>query len=136
MSRPASAKPLPAWALGLVLIFWANLGAGQALEGASAAEGSAPPGWYLPPPKVQLEMDPDLVPVNRGAVFVPAMSESSAEPPYLVLQKDREIARTPCGKKTLLPPGSYTVRLGGMFCSEPADLRAGTTDVAVRALPR
>ncbi|RME23475.1 MAG: hypothetical protein D6806_11195 [Deltaproteobacteria bacterium] len=70
-------------------------------------------GWQQPSPKVQLEMDAELIPVNRGAVFVPAMTDPAAEPPYVVLdESDQVVARTNTGHKTFLPPGKYTVLVG------------------------
>ena len=41
-------------------------------------------------------MDPELVPVGRGAVFVPAMSESAAEPPYVVMDAIQSTAIITC----------------------------------------
>lgn len=89
---------------------------------AGAARGQLPdrsrcqdglPGWQLPSPRVQMEMDAELIPVNRGAVFVPAMTDSAAEPPYVVVDEQGKVrARTPMGKKTFLPPGRYQVLVG------------------------
>jgi hypothetical protein len=84
------------------------------LDGVTGAEPPAtPPGWLLPSPAVQLEMDAELIPVGKGAVFVPAMSEAAAEPPYLVLDAQGEVvARSPTGSKTILAPGRYQVKVG------------------------
>jgi len=84
------------------------------LDGVTGAEPPAtPPGWLLPPPAVQLEMDAELIPVGKGAVFVPAMSEAAAEPPYLVLDLQGEVVtRSPTGSKTILAPGRYQVKVG------------------------
>ncbi|MBW1810463.1 MAG: hypothetical protein JRJ87_19860, partial [Deltaproteobacteria bacterium] len=43
------------------------------------------PGWQLPSPKVQMEMDSELIPVGKGAIFVPAMTDPGSEPPYVVI---------------------------------------------------
>jgi hypothetical protein len=72
----------------------------------------APPGWLLPAPTVQLEMDKQLIPMGKGAIFVPAMSSVAAEPPYIVMDDGKVIERTPSGQKTILPPGRYTVLVG------------------------
>jgi len=80
---------------------------------APAPEPARPPGWLQPAPRVQLEMDPELIPINRGAVFVPAMGEAGAEPPYAVLDEAGEVVgRAPVGKKVILPPGRYQVMVG------------------------
>ncbi len=89
-----------------------------------------PPGWLLPEPKIQMDMDAELVPVGKGAVFVPAMSESAAEPPYVVLDSNGElVARSPTGKKAILTPGNYTVRVGsgveGQMMLHPVEVFEG-----------
>ncbi len=101
---------------GLALVALVALGAPAAaqVDGLTGAEPpQTPPGWLQPSGQVQLDMDPELVPVGKGAVFVPAMSESAAEPPYVILdENDEVVARSPVGKKTVLSPGSYKVKVG------------------------
>jgi hypothetical protein len=70
------------------------------------------PGWQLPSPKVQMEMDSELIPVGKGAIFVPAMTDPGSEPPYVVISGTEVVSRTPSGSKTILPPGKYTVLVG------------------------
>ena len=70
-------------------------------------------GWQLPPPKVQMEMDPDLIPVGKGGIFVPAMTDPGSEPPYVVRNMEGEVlGRTKTGSKTMLSPGRYEVLVG------------------------
>ncbi|HOX46316.1 MAG TPA: hypothetical protein PK668_22115 [Myxococcota bacterium] len=116
MSQRASAWALAA---GLLLLQDAagaeEPAASEALPPVAApeVEPSRPPGWLQPAPRVQLEMDPELIPINRGAVFVPAMSEGSAEPPYVVLDQSGVVqGRAPMGKKAIVPPGRYQVMVG------------------------
>ena len=54
--------------------------AAHAQEAAEPAPKAAP-GWEMPAPKVQMEMDSTLIPVGKGAVFVPAMTDPAGEPP-------------------------------------------------------
>lgn len=71
------------------------------------------PGWELPSPKMQEEMDPMLIPVNKGAIFVPAMTSPAAEPYYLVYDQQGElVGERPTGMKTIVSPGDYRVRIG------------------------
>ena len=70
------------------------------------------PGWQLPSPQVQMEMDSELVPVGKGAIFVPAMTDPGSEPPYVVISNSEVVSRTPSGSKTIVPPGKYTVLVG------------------------
>jgi hypothetical protein len=83
----------------------------RAEEGDALAPKAAP-GWELPAPKVQMEMDSTLIPVGKGAVFVPAMTDPAGEPPYVVISDEQAVARTPTGQKTILPPGAYRVLVG------------------------
>jgi hypothetical protein len=76
------------------------------------AAPKAAPGWEMPLPKVQMEMDSTLIPVGKGAVFVPAMTDPAGEPPYVVISDEQVIARTPTGQKTILPPGAYRILVG------------------------
>ncbi|NOZ85735.1 MAG: porin family protein [Deltaproteobacteria bacterium] len=69
-------------------------------------------GWQMPSPEEQDERDPTLIPVGKGAIFVPAMSNSAAEPYYLVYKNNELISEQPMGNKTILPPGNYVVRVG------------------------
>jgi len=94
-------------ALLLLALAWSQMGDAQEVK-----PESAPPGWQLPAPRVQMEMDSDLIPVGKGAVFVPAMTDPAGEPPYLIISGGEEVARTPTGSKTILAPGKYTVLVG------------------------
>jgi len=88
---------------------------GSSVAQAEEGEGHAPkaaPGWELPAAKVQMEMDSTLIPVGKGAVFVPAMTDPAGEPPYGVIADEKSVARTPTGQKTILPPGAYRVLVG------------------------
>ena len=101
------------------------------VDGVTGAQDSVtPPGWLLPPPRVQMEMDSDLIPVGKGAVFVPAMSEAPSEPPFVVVdEKDEVVARSTMGKKAILPPGRYKVLVGsgveGQMLVHPIDVFEG-----------
>lgn len=72
----------------------------------------APPGWQQPCPRVQMEMDEELIPLGKGAVFVPAMTDPAAEPPYQVRSEGELVSRTPTGSKTILVPGRYEILVG------------------------
>ena len=91
---------------GIVAIF-------AALVRAEDARDVGMPGWLQPPAEQQLEMDPELIPVGRGAVFVPAMTDPAGEPPYVITDLDGKVlARTPMGRKTTLTQGTYLVLVG------------------------
>ncbi len=77
------------------------------------AEKPRPPGWLLPAPDVQAQMASELIPMNKGAIFVPAMSESAAEPPVQVRRVDgTAVLNSPTGELMIVDPGRYTVMVG------------------------
>ncbi len=121
-------KPV-GWIAALAVCALAG-GARAEESGKDAGQTATPPGWLLPAPRVQMEMDAELIPVGKGAVFVPAMSESPAEPPFVVLAEDDEVVvRSPTGKKVILPPGKYTVKVGsgveGQMKAHPVEVFEG-----------
>lgn len=83
----------------------------------AAADGKRPtqerPGtWDAPATAQQLQADPTLIPPAQGAVFVPAMTDSRLEPPYIVMRGDRILQTVPTGRRAVLTPGIYEIRLG------------------------
>ncbi|MFC1607757.1 hypothetical protein ACFL47_07275 [Candidatus Latescibacterota bacterium] len=68
--------------------------------------------WELPPSSTQLEMDPTIVPIGKGSVFVPAMTDPDNEPNYGVLNDDGNFIDAPMGHRIPLEPGIYTVVYG------------------------
>jgi len=83
----------------------------------SVAATAAPPEehpetWERPASRVQADQDPTLLPVGKGALFVPAMTDPRREPPYLVYRDGDLVASQAMGRKTILAPGVYEVRIG------------------------
>ena len=87
------------------------------------AEDPAPTGpfasWDRPDPATQVEMNAKLLPVGRGGVLVPCMSEPSLEPHYIVtnLEGDK-VGSEETGTVTILPPGEYDVLVGSGALSD------------------
>lgn len=75
--------------------------------------------WDALPPAEQLAADPTLIPPAQGAVFVPAMTDPRLEPPYLVMKDGRILQTVPTGRRAVVDPGIYEIRLG----SGPAEQR-------------
>lgn len=71
-----------------------------------------PDTWDAPTPAQQLAADPTLIPPAQGAVFVPAITDPRLEPPYLVMQGDRILQTVAVGRRAVLDPGVYEIRLG------------------------
>jgi hypothetical protein len=57
-------------------------------------------------------MDPTMVPVGRGAIFVPTMSNPDLEPPFRVYIDDQHIGNGRGGTRFVVPAGDYVVELG------------------------
>ncbi len=68
--------------------------------------------WEAPPVKTQLEMDDTIVPVGKGAIFCPVMSNPEFEPMYGVLIKGHVRHEARMGHRIILSPGIYTVVFG------------------------
>lgn len=68
--------------------------------------------WESPPVSVQLEIDDTLVPIGKGAVFVPSMTDPDNEPVYGVLAKGKIVQDSKTGHRITLAPGTYTVVYG------------------------
>ena len=102
---------------------------------AAAQQPSAPAQtlyrWTTPPAADQLAADTTVVPSGMGAVFVPAMTNGIDEPATLVYQGTQLIGSGPNGRRIVLTPGSYTLRIGSapldQTVSVPVDVTAGNT---------
>ena len=68
--------------------------------------------WTAPPSSVQLATDPISLTAGQGAILVPALSDGKDEPDVLVYQGDRQMAVGPVGRRILVAPGAYSVRVG------------------------
>ena len=87
--------------------------------------------WYAPAARDQVDMDRMLIPMGKGSVFVPTMTNSLAEPVYIVYSEGRKVASSETGKSTLLRPGTYEVRIGSgtieQMTSRTVEVREGHT---------
>ena len=87
--------------------------------------------WMAPTAEEQLAADTTAVPPGSGAVFVPAMTNGADEPETLVFQGEQRVASGPNGRRIVLPPGSYVLRIGSsplqQMMSIPVEVTAGNT---------
>ena len=93
--------------IATVLIFLVSAGSCLA-QSLDAKEGT----WEVPPASIQLEMDQTIVPVGKGAVFCPAMSNPDHAPMYGVLENGDIEHEARMGHRIVLTPGVYTVVYG------------------------
>jgi len=82
-----------------------------------------------------MDMDKTLVPMARGAVFVPCMSDPLFEPPYALMKGGTIIATAPVGQRIVARPGMYTVEFGSGArqdrVTRPVEIRDGKTTLVV-----
>jgi len=64
--------------------------------------------WLQPPPEDQLAEDDTLIPVGKGAVFVPSLTTPSAEPPVILVSPD-DVQDVATGQRVIVDPGTYTL---------------------------
>jgi len=87
--------------------------------------------WIAPTAQEQLAADTTAVPPGSGAVFVPAMTNGADEPETLVYQGEKRVAAGQNGKRIVLAPGSYVLRIGSsplnQMMSVPVEVVAGNT---------
>ena len=92
---------------------WATLLVAAApVRAAALSADEHPDTWDMPPTADQLERDPTLIPVGKGALFVPAMTDPAREPQYVVLKDDQIVQTVETGRRAVLDPGIYEVRHG------------------------
>ncbi len=69
--------------------------------------------WDAPPVSQQLDEDETPIPLGKGAVFVPRLSDPAAEPDVSIADSTgKVIVSGKPGKKFFLIPGTYSVMLG------------------------
>lgn len=68
----------------------------------------------------QLDMDMTLIPMGKGALFVPYILDSQREPTYTIFKENEYVTDAEPGKRVPLNPGKYTIYVG----SGPLDLRS------------
>jgi hypothetical protein len=91
--------------------------------------------WFRGAPETQRDQDPTLVPMGKGAVFVPAMSDPELEPPYMLYDEEGQVDTAPCGSRIVAPPGAYRVIIGsgpvGERVVRPVDIVEGKTTMVM-----
>ncbi len=69
--------------------------------------------WLAPSIEEQLTRDPTLIPLGKGALFLPSYSEPRREPEARILTTSgREIESGQTGSRILIDSGTYVVRYG------------------------
>lgn len=115
-------KPSPLFILGLAI--------GALCATVPGSAGAQPVAESVPSDQLeqQLTDDPTPVPIGMGALFVPALTESSLEPPIVVLSGEDRVASGRTGQRIVLPPGRYTVAAGHGHLSHWARASVNVTE--------
>ncbi len=93
-----------------VLILWGGALYGLTLDSQQVTD---------PEIREQLARDATLVPMEKGALFVPFLVDSQREPTYAVYRGEEFITDAEPGKRVALDPGTYVLYIG----SGPLDTR-------------
>jgi hypothetical protein len=64
--------------------------------------------WIEAPAEQQLAEDETVIPVGKGAVFVPSITGPEYEPPAMLVS-DEEVISVPLGQRFIVDPGQYVV---------------------------
>jgi hypothetical protein len=85
----------------------------------AAAPAARPTNWLSPPVDEQLSRDRTLIPLGKGALFLPTYTEPRREPEISVLnERGRVIQSGTPGERILLDSGSYEVHYGSGTVSQ------------------
>ncbi|MEZ4241652.1 MAG: hypothetical protein R3F59_36995 [Myxococcota bacterium] len=96
--------------MSLGMIASALLAAGIARAQVPSAPVSDVFSWTEPSPEEQLEADRTVIPIGKGAVFVPSITGPLNEPPVILVDaEDDEVIDIPTGQRVLVDPGRYVV---------------------------
>lgn len=83
----------------------------------------------------QLVEDDTPMPVGFGAVFLPALSGGDREPPVALYRDDKLVAEGAMGRRIVVEPGRYEVRLGSGAVTQQITLPVQVDADRVTAIP-
>lgn len=77
---------------------------------AQPASAADPFPWTQPSPEEQLRADNQEIPLGKGAIFVPSMTDPLNEPALMLIgEKSSEIGEVPTGRRIMVDPGHYVL---------------------------
>lgn len=92
-------------------------------------------GWPAGRVDAQLDEDSTMVPFGKGAIFVPAMRSGLDEPPIEVLKNGERVAEGTTGKRVILLPGTYQVRIGSGASQQRMTAQATVRELSTTVIP-
>jgi hypothetical protein len=110
-----------------------------------AAAGAAPPraddaltrdrGWDAGSIAAQLNGDTTMVPFGKGAIFIPAMTNPLDEPPVSVWQNGKKVEEGTTGRRILVFPGTYNVRIGSGAVEQTQNIQVSVRELNTSVVP-
>ncbi|MEM7679371.1 MAG: hypothetical protein AAF449_25640, partial [Myxococcota bacterium] len=91
--------------------------------------------WPAGTIKAQLDRDQTMVPFGKGAIFVPAMTNPLDEPPISIFAGEEKVAEATTGKRVVLAPGTYEVRLGSGAVQQRTSVQASVREQFTTVIP-
>jgi len=83
----------------------------------------------------QVQRDDTPVPVGRGAVFAPTLSDGDREPRAALYQDGTEIAEGQLGARLVVPPGDYELRVGSGAVSQQVAVKVRVVEGKTTVVP-
>jgi hypothetical protein len=107
-----------------------NLSSSQPLK--TKTPSIRPNTWLAPAVEEQLSRDRILIPMGKGAVFIPSFTEPRREPEVTLFNaRGRQVQNGQTGERIVLDSGTYTLRFGsgtsGQQFSSTVDISEGHT---------
>lgn len=102
---------------------------------APAYAQSDPFPWDQPPPDAQLAADTTVIPLGKGALLVPSLTDPALEPPVILVMADQEVLDIPTGRRVILDPGTYTVIVSPSSPGEGVAVSVEVKDAETTVVP-
>jgi len=89
--------------------------------------------WDRPDPSTQLAEDATAIPLGKGALFVPALTDPALEPPIVLVSANGAVRDIATGERAIVDPGTYTVIVSsgppGQGIAQTVEVADGATTV-------
>jgi hypothetical protein len=92
-------------------------------------------GWSAGTIAAQMQADATIVPFGKGAIFVPAMTNPFDEPPVSVWQGGRKVAEGTTGRRVVVLPGTYNVRMGSGTVEQRFKVQTAVRELHTSVVP-
>lgn len=92
--------------------------------------------WLAPTVDEQLSRDRTMIPLGKGALFIPSFSEGRREPEINILnERGRQVGQGGSGERILLDSGNYRIRFGSGTASQQITAEAHISEGHTTVMP-